>query len=721
MPSRDDYQYDVFISYSSENIDFIKEIVEFLNEVGVRCYYAPQDMRIGHISMQLRESIEKSMYFALFLSESTHESQWVTQEANYFINSRNIDASNSFVLIKISNGKMPMPIANVAPNNVQTFDINSDNFIGNIAKWVGKIIGSRYGILKYYNIRSHIPRRLWDILTIRANKEINLMGHALTPAFIQGRGLRVVLPVLKDDRKNVKMKVILLTPNIPRLQQIHELQMGLQHEGFQLKKINDTIEEIRKIKQEMNKPGSNNDPGLDSKLQVRITDRIMYSSVCIFDDLAIITNYSNIPEIGKNSPTFLVYNEGFQSLYSFYKDQFERYWNEGTHPEEEKRNASFDMSTRILGYRDKVNDIHNWMFGLRENLPPPGMLVVYPTYQCSYQDEDGQEQFICENCSYKQTRVGMEHIDFELLSSILDQAIDMGINNIELSGGGEPLQYRHIGDLLEKLEDIKNKNRNANIGILTNGLYINELDLSKFNSIFSYIRLSYAEGIMENPVLERRFKDKLTTVLGFNNWRAVDQPRIGLKVLLSRNNSRQLVSRLLSLKEDVDLKKDVFHRLNHIRVKAMRSRDQIFFEPTEEISRNFRNDFYDYLFVFKGQWPKDVAIDLDLRYVSPEFRCYLSPLLAVVDPCGSLLACCNYLNCYDDLKIGDLNKSKFSDIWGSQRHRDIVRSIDTNIVCNAKNGCPCRFVRYHEILTNPGDHTEPVLSNITRNVFKDVF
>jgi radical SAM protein with 4Fe4S-binding SPASM domain len=263
--------------------------------------------------------------------------------------------------------------------------------------------------------------------------------------------------------------------------------------------------------------------------------------------------------------------------------------------------------------------------------------------------------------------------------------------------------YEHMDELLDDILSRIQSEPDLEFGLLTNGLYLSDSIAEKAARAFSYVRLSYAEafGNPEGEELEDRFIGNLAGFLNGLRTQAA-RPNVGLKLLLSHQNADQLVAKLCDIRRRLE-KKGCFGRLNHIRIKAMRSaRNGV--EPTEEDSLKFRNEFYEKIFDPDG-WPDDIQIDLDLRRVDPEsFRCRLNPLIAVVDPNGYLMACCNYVEAYEQLKIGDLDVQRLKDVWGSEHHRDVTRSIDAETVCNSAEGAPCRMVEYCEILS--GDHFE---------------
>jgi uncharacterized protein YjbI with pentapeptide repeats len=73
--------YSCFISYSSKDQDFAERLYADLQSKGVRCWFAPEDLKIGD---KLRPRIDESIRFhdklLLVLSEYSTASQWVEQE-----------------------------------------------------------------------------------------------------------------------------------------------------------------------------------------------------------------------------------------------------------------------------------------------------------------------------------------------------------------------------------------------------------------------------------------------------------------------------------------------------------------------------------------------------------------------------------------------------------------------------------------------------------------
>jgi hypothetical protein len=73
--------YSCFISYSSKDDAFAKRLYTDLQQEGVRCWFAPEDMKTGdEIRSRIDEAIRIHDKLLLVLSEHSVESTWVKKE-----------------------------------------------------------------------------------------------------------------------------------------------------------------------------------------------------------------------------------------------------------------------------------------------------------------------------------------------------------------------------------------------------------------------------------------------------------------------------------------------------------------------------------------------------------------------------------------------------------------------------------------------------------------
>jgi uncharacterized protein YjbI with pentapeptide repeats len=73
--------YSCFISYSSKDDDFAQRLHADLQQKGVRCWFAPEDLKIGDkFRMRIDESIRIHDKLVVILSENSIRSSWVEEE-----------------------------------------------------------------------------------------------------------------------------------------------------------------------------------------------------------------------------------------------------------------------------------------------------------------------------------------------------------------------------------------------------------------------------------------------------------------------------------------------------------------------------------------------------------------------------------------------------------------------------------------------------------------
>ena len=73
--------YSCFISYSSKDQEFAERLHADLQAKGVRCWFAPHDLKIGdRFRQRIDEAIRVHDKLLLILSEHSIESDWVATE-----------------------------------------------------------------------------------------------------------------------------------------------------------------------------------------------------------------------------------------------------------------------------------------------------------------------------------------------------------------------------------------------------------------------------------------------------------------------------------------------------------------------------------------------------------------------------------------------------------------------------------------------------------------
>ena len=121
--------YSCFISYSSKDKDFAERLHADLQAKGVRCWFAPEDLKIGD---RFQESIEESIRVfdkvMIVLSDASVKSRWVEREVNAALEREDRETGTVLFPIRIDEAVMTAPQPWAA-------DVRRTRHIGDFCDW----------------------------------------------------------------------------------------------------------------------------------------------------------------------------------------------------------------------------------------------------------------------------------------------------------------------------------------------------------------------------------------------------------------------------------------------------------------------------------------------------------------------------------------------------------------------------------------------------------
>ena len=121
--------YSCFISYSSTDEEFAKRLYVDLQDNGVRCWYAPEDMKIG---AKIRPAIDQSIRIhdklLIVLSENSIRSKWVEKEIETAFEKERKDDQVVLFPIRLDHTVMET-------NEAWAADIRRTRNIGDFSNW----------------------------------------------------------------------------------------------------------------------------------------------------------------------------------------------------------------------------------------------------------------------------------------------------------------------------------------------------------------------------------------------------------------------------------------------------------------------------------------------------------------------------------------------------------------------------------------------------------
>jgi len=244
---------------------------------------------------------------------------------------------------------------------------------------------------------------------------------------------------------------------------------------------------------------------------------------------------------------------------------------------------------------------------------------------------------------------------------LIDELVEEGIEAIEFCGGGEPTLYPYFREIVKYIA-----NSNIELGILTNGSLLGKYyRLLIDNCIYVRVSIDFPH---KNSYIANNLK-KMTTYRNQTDSGCA----IGIKSLVTKRNQDQVID-LIHLAK--------FIGADYIQFKGARScKEEL--SPIQKVIINkqlrlFNNDFV------KG----------DVSATKIDFHCFMSPIHTMIDAKGDVYICCYYQYRRGRHKIGNVIKNRFRDVWGSDRHFEVIENIKID-ECNRYD---CRFHYYNYIM-----------------------
>jgi threonyl-tRNA synthetase len=121
--------YSCFISYSSKDHEFARRVHADLQDKGIRCWFAPEDMKIGdRIRTKIDEVIRLHEKLLLVLSVNSIDSDWVEKEVETAFEKERETRSTVLFPVRLDDGVMESKTGWAA-------DIKRSRHIGDFRRW----------------------------------------------------------------------------------------------------------------------------------------------------------------------------------------------------------------------------------------------------------------------------------------------------------------------------------------------------------------------------------------------------------------------------------------------------------------------------------------------------------------------------------------------------------------------------------------------------------
>lgn len=169
----------------------------------------------------------------------------------------------------------------------------------------------------------------------------------------------------------------------------------------------------------------------------------------------------------------------------------------------------------------------------QDGIIKPIHIQIIPTNRCNLN---------CSFCSCS-VRTKDQELDFELMKKIIDKCKNLGTKAVTITGGGEPILYRHFNEMIDYFD-----NKGIKIGLVTNGIGLHKVDIEKLNKV-TWCRISNGD--------ERTFDDKYSDMLSsvVTNASKVDW---AFSHVLSDNPNLELIGKMVNFSN--------LHNFTHVRL-----------------------------------------------------------------------------------------------------------------------------------------------------------
>jgi len=319
---------------------------------------------------------------------------------------------------------------------------------------------------------------------------------------------------------------------------------------------------------------------------------------------------------------------------------------------------------KIISHSDKIIQL------LNGKIPPPVRIVLEPTNLCNHN---------CTFCFYSNFRSDNKvYLSKEKLFELAEDFKKLGVKSVSLVGGGEPMLHPAIYDLIHWFYE-----NNILISITTNGSTFRESEFDTIVRASTYIRVSLNAASAETHNLVNAPKSsQFERIINNINKLRIHRDKINANMLIGIKNAI-FDKNIHELEEMVTLGEKL--KVDYIMFAAVvgksPSSKQIIEdarEKIEELKTNTRVLLFHSFYKKPQKTPK----------------CISNPLIGTVSANGDMYLC-GFMDHSDGrFRIGNVNQSRFIDLWGSEKHYKVYRSQDPDYCARYT----CKMKEYDNII-----------------------
>jgi MoaA/NifB/PqqE/SkfB family radical SAM enzyme len=301
----------------------------------------------------------------------------------------------------------------------------------------------------------------------------------------------------------------------------------------------------------------------------------------------------------------------------------------------------------------------------------PFHLMLSPTDRCN---------FDCFFCTARGD--GKSELSWETLRGVLESGVEMGLKSIGLTGGGEPLIHRHLGQLMDFLEEHEIRV----YALVTNGTALTQPLAERFaRRGIRWITVSLNETTAETHTEMNRSSPLLYTraVEGIQNavraLHSVDG-EVRVQVFIWKHNFRRLLAMIeeaLVLGPDIVLVNSLYHWPGEVRLDAS-EREELRALLSEAMGRwaprlEFRlsdEGLQEFAAAELHRHHPQAFEQMDITHTDRRVEYCCIPWYApMITANGDVFPCCNMIGEGSPV-LGNVNDQTLREIWLGERYRE---------------------------------------------------
>lgn len=325
--------------------------------------------------------------------------------------------------------------------------------------------------------------------------------------------------------------------------------------------------------------------------------------------------------------------------------------------------SPFD-EVKILSRYEKIKEI------ISGSIPLPQTLDLFVSNRCNHS---------CLGCHSKNLfNLSPPFLKFKEFREKIDELQTVGIEAIEISGGGEPLLNP---DIIQFVKYIIKKG--MKVGLITNGTIFFKETAQELISNLVYIRVAFdaaSPEIYKKIHLVDDYRNLLKNINNLVKTKAGCKSRvlIGLKYLISKINAHQIIEGAKQARE---------LGVDYLQFKPLRNSRYALLDS--DLKKT--DELIDRAKVLSTQ---RFRVNSSLIRMSIKHKCYLTPLHPCIDANGNVYLCYLYQHRGRSHIIGNLYKNSFKKIWFSRAHKKAMG----NILPEECNIYDCPFQKYSRLV-----------------------